>query len=290
MALKDDLHGKLDSLTAAERKVATALLADYPFAGLMTVVELAERSNVSSQSILRLVAKLDFHGYGDFQRALISEIKNGYKSPVTLRESVSPPLCSSPSLAEITDVTVRSIHETVATMSEAQFVTICEMIADTKRSVFLIGGRMSHTLATFLFRHLRQIRPKVYLIPEYEEEWPEYLLRMGRRDIVLMFDYRRYQKDLERLAERAVTDRGVNIVLFTDKWLSPVSKHSHHILASNVEVGTPWDTSLPLLLVIEAIINRVSEQDWNATRKRIRNWDDLRSPAVSNEKMDFDES
>lgn len=289
MALKDDLHGKLDELTAAERKAATALLADYPFAGLLTIVELSERSNVSSQSILRLIAKLGFHGYGDFQRSLIGELKAGYQSPVTLHETVEQPDSATPSLSEITDVTVRSIQETVATMSETQFLAVCEMIADRKRSVFLIGGRMSHTLATFLFRHLRQIRPKVYLIPEYEEEWPEYLLRMGRKDVVLMFDYRRYQKDLERLAERAARDRGAHIVLFTDKWLSPVSKHSQQILASNVDVGTPWDTSLPLLLVIEAIINRVSEQNWDATRNRIQTWDDLRSPAVSNEKMDFDD-
>lgn len=290
MALKDDLHGKLDDLTAAERKVATALLADYPFAGLLTIVELSDRSNVSSQSILRFIAKLGFRGYGDFQRALISEVKAGYHSPVTLHESAAPPDSAPPSLTEITDVTVRSIHETIAAMSECQFRTVCEMIADRKRSVFLIGGRMSHTLATFLFRHLRQIRPKVYLIPEYEEEWPEYLLRMGRKDVVLMFDFRRYQKDLERLADRAAKDRGAHIVLFTDKWLSPVSKHSQQILASNVDVGTPWDTSLPLLLVIEAIINRVSEQNWDATRNRIQTWDDLRSPAVSNERMDFDET
>jgi len=290
MALKDDLHGKLDGLTAAERKAATALLADYPFAGLLTIVELSERANVSSQSILRLISKLGFNGYGDFQRALMGEVKAGYQSPVTLRATVGLLDSAPPSLSEITDVTVRSIHETVSSMSETQFLAVCAMIADQKRSIFLIGGRMSHTLATFLFRHLRQIRPKVYLIPEYEEEWPEYLLRMSRKDIVLMFDYRRYQKDLERLAERASKDRGAQIVLFTDKWLSPVSKHSQQILASNVDVGTPWDTSLPLLLVIEAIINRVSEQNWDGTRNRIQSWDDLRSPAVENEKMDFDES
>jgi DNA-binding MurR/RpiR family transcriptional regulator len=137
---------------------------------------------------------------------------------------------------------------------------------------------MSHSIALFLFRHLRQIRPRVYLISEYEEEWPEYLLRMGRKDVLLVFDYRRYQLSLERLSALAARERGAQIILFTHKWLSPVSKYSAHTLPAAVDVGTPWDTSLPVLLIAEAIINRVSEHDWGTTRKRIELWDDLRVP------------
>ena len=81
------LKAMVDDLTAAESKVATALLADYPFAGLSTVTELAKRSQVSTQTIFRLIAKLGFAGYAEFQRALIGEIKERYHSPVILHET-----------------------------------------------------------------------------------------------------------------------------------------------------------------------------------------------------------
>lgn len=267
----------MDALTSAERKVATAMLADYPFAGLLTLAELAQRARASSQTILRLITKLGFQGYGEFQRALIGEIKEGYHSPLILHETVEHKSKGNAFLSTLTEATISAIRETINGMSEKQFATICALLSDRKRSIFLLGGRMSHTLAMFLFRHLRQIRPKVYMVSENEEEWPEYLLRMGSRDIVIMVDYRRYQANLERFSQMAAQDRGAKIVLFTDKWLSPVSKYSTHTLPAAVDVDTPWDTSLPLMLIAEAIIDRVSESDWEATRKRIGLWDEIRT-------------
>lgn len=277
MTLETNIRDMAGELTAAERKAATALLADYPFAGLLTLAELAKRSRASSQTILRLVTKLGYHGYGEFQRALIGELKEGYHSPLILHETTGYRDNDNTPLSELTEATIRAVRETMAALPEQQFDAICNLFADRKRSLFLIGGRMTHTIAMFLFRHLRQIRPKVHLVSEYEEEWPEYLLRMGRKDVVLVFDYRRYQQSLETFAKRATRDRGSQVVLFTDKWLSPVSRYSAHAVTVAVDVGTPWDTSLPLLLLTEAIIGRVSESDWNETRKRIEQWDDLRS-------------
>lgn len=265
-----------DDLTAAESKVATALLADYPFAGLSTVTELAKRAQVSTQTIFRLIAKLGFSGYAEFQRALIGEIKERYHSPVILHEAQAVATADDNSLAALADASISATRETVSAIPEPVFDTICEMIGDRKRSVFLIGGRISYTLADFLFRHLRQIRPKVYLVPDYHEDWPEYLMRMSRKDVVIVFDYRRYQAGLETFAEKAARDRGAQIVLFTDKWLSPISRHSSHILPASIDVGTPWDTSLGPVLLIEAIINKVSDKDWDATRRRIEQWDGLR--------------
>jgi len=267
----------MDSLTAAERKVGTAMLADYPFAGLLTLAELAKRARASSQTILRLVTKLGFRGYGEFQRAVIGEIKEGYHSPLILHETVDHQRADNAFLSNLTEATINAIRETINVMPEKQFMAISELLADRSRSIFLIGGRVSHTLVMFMFRHLRQIRPKVYLVPENEEEWPEYLMRMGRKEIVIIIDFRRYQPNMEHFAKLAAQDRGAKIVLFTDKWLSPVSKYSSHTLPTIVDVGTPWDTSLPLLLVIEAFINNVSESNWDATRKRVEHWDGLRA-------------
>ena len=270
------LKAVTDDLTAAESKVATALLADYPFAGLSTVTELAKRAQVSTQTIFRLIAKLGFSGYAEFQRALIGEIKERYHSPVILHEAQAMATADDNSLAALADASISATRETVSAIPESVFDSICEMIGDRKRSVFLIGGRISYTLADFLFRHLRQIRPKVYLVPDYHEDWPEYLMRMSRKDVVIVFDYRRYQAGLETFADKAARDRAAQVVLFTDKWLSPISRHSSHILPASIDVGTPWDTSLGPVLLIEAIINKVSDNDWDATRRRIEQWDDLR--------------
>jgi len=277
VGLENSIRDRIGDLTAAERKAATALLADYPFAGLLTLAELSKNSRASSPTILRLVAKLGFSGYGDFQRAVIGEIKEAYHSPLILHDVAGKRGIGDSFLHDLADASIEALRETVSTTSGIQFDVICDLIADRKRSIFLTGGRMSYTLAMFLFRHLRQIRPKVFLIPEHEEDWPGYFLRMGKKDVVIAIDFRRYQPNMETFAKVAAKERGAKVVLFTDKWLSPVSKYSTHTLPIYVDVGTPWDTNVGLLLLIEAIINRVSEDDWNATRKRIEAWDQLRN-------------
>lgn len=277
VALEDQIQTAMGALTASERRAATALLADFPFAGLATVSEFSKRASVSVQTVLRLTSKLGFGGYGEFQRALIGELKDGYKSPVSLHETLRGGAPEKSFLHALTEASLDAVRETIASLPEQEFHAICDLIGDPRRSIFLTGGRMSYTLASYLFRHLRQIRPRVYLIPESHEDWPEYLLRMNRRDVVLIFDYRRYQADMETLARRAAKDQHAQAILFTDKWISPVSKHASHIMAASVDAGTPWDTGLPIVLILEAIINQVSESDWTASRKRIENWDSLRS-------------
>src|SRR5690606_15425354 len=77
-------------LTAIERKLANAILADYPFTGLQTMQELADRTGVSAPSITRFVSKVGCGGYQDFQRQLIGELKESRRSPLELKTVASP--------------------------------------------------------------------------------------------------------------------------------------------------------------------------------------------------------
>ena len=277
MRVDNLIRREIASLTAAERKVSAAILADYPFAGLQTVARLAERANVSGQTILRLISKIGFDGYSEFQQALIDEIKEQYQSPVQLRESRADNKGDATLLNSLADGAIDAIRETTALVTQEQLDAVSDLLSDPKRSVVLLGGRITDSLASYLFHHLRQIRPKVFKVPGYHEEWPEYLLRLKRNDVVVMFDVRRYQPDLSEFAQTARRQRNAQVVLVTDKWMSPVSKYSSHVLPCVIDVGTPWDTGITALLLIEGLINKVAEADWTKTRNRIESLDSLRA-------------
>ena len=59
----------MDELTPAERKVARTLLARYPAAGLESTAALAAAAGTSKPTVLRLLARLGFGSYPDFQDA-----------------------------------------------------------------------------------------------------------------------------------------------------------------------------------------------------------------------------
>ena len=66
--IAERLRQLLPVLPAAERRIARALLADYPVAGLETVARLAARASASGPTVLRLTSRLGFSGYPELQR------------------------------------------------------------------------------------------------------------------------------------------------------------------------------------------------------------------------------
>lgn len=260
-------------LTATERRLAAALLADWPFAGLDSIQKLAERTAISAPTITRFVHKLGCRGFQEFQRNLIEELREGSRSPVDLhvRGSGGPG-----TLAEFARRAAQSAEQLAGAVTEDQFRRICDLLADESRSLHIIGGRISDALALHLSRHLRQMRRGVFHLPSDPEQWPEYLLRMRPRDVMVLVDFRRYQPNLLRLARMAARDRKAGVVLITDRWLSPIAGHAREVLPVPTEVGTAWDTSVAALALIEAMIVNISDRDWTATRRRIESWDALR--------------
>lgn len=274
MQVRDRIAKVSAGLTVTERRLSAAILVDYPFAGLEPIQEIARKINISPPTISRFVTKLGFHGFQDFQRSLISELKEGRRSPVDLRRTAKP--VDGDYLQSFLGRAVKIIEKTAMTIPEAQFERICALLSDRRRAVYVIGGRMSDTIASYMSRHLRQVRAKVYHLPTDPETWPEYLLRMKPRDILFIADFRRYQKNLEQLAERAVQRRKVLAILLTDRWLSPVARHAKEVLAVPIESDTLWDSYSGAFTVIEAAVTRIAESDWSAVKARIEDWDSLR--------------
>ncbi|MDW6026134.1 MurR/RpiR family transcriptional regulator [Mesorhizobium sp. BAC0120] len=275
MTVRETIRREMAQLTASERKVGNAVLADYPFGALQTIQELAERTGVSAPSITRFVSKIGFAGYQEFQRQLITELREGGRSPLDLKASER--LGNSTTfLADYAQRIGERLAEMAAAVPQEQFDRIVALVADPARSVFLLGGRISDSIAALLAIHLKQIRPKVHQLPPNPEHWPDRLLQMRKQDVLILFDFRRYQPDLAQLAGMVAAKRHPSIVLITDKWMSPIARHSDHVVALPIEIETAWDTVVCAIAFIEALIVKVSEADWPTTKKRLEAWDELR--------------
>jgi DNA-binding MurR/RpiR family transcriptional regulator len=274
ISIKTRIEGTHDGYTPAERQLIAVLLADYPFAGLEPIQELSKRAQISAPSISRFVAKLGCAGFQEFQQLLIKELKHGMHSPIDLRQSdqrdTSAPLASY--LARIDALN----EKLVECVTPAQFQRVCDLLADPKRKIYLIGGRMSDSIAEFFARHLRQIRPDVFHIPSDTEVWPEYLMRMRPRDILLVIDFRRYQTSLEYLAEKARARR-VQTLVITDQWITPAAKSATELMSVPIASGTLWDSSVPAFELVEALLVQLAERNWDTTKARIAEWDALRN-------------
>src|SRR5690606_11218867 len=159
--------------------------------------------------------------------------------------------------------------------SQEQMADIVERLADSRGHMFLVGGRFTDPLARYMAAHLTIIRPNVFHLAGQESLWRDRLIDMGKRDVLLIFDIRRYQDSLLRFAEKP-HQRGVQIVLFTDQWLSPIARFARHVVAGRTAVPSPWDSSASLFVVAETLLASVTRQLEAESTRRLGEMEKLR--------------
>lgn len=250
--IADDIRQKLGTLSPAERKVARVLLAGYPDAGFETIAVLAERAGVSAPTVIRFANRLGHRGFPAFQAALRAELDARDASPLTLYSAPGygrEPDETPPGV----DVFSAAVSRTLAELPAHDLDRAVELLSDTKRRVTLSGGRFTHVIAQYLGLHLMQMRDDVRFLPDRVVERTAALSGLGRRDVLVVFDYRRYEPDKVALAQQ-VQDHGGKVVLFTDTWLSPVTTRADVVLPHQVSAPSPYDSLVPTLAVVETVI------------------------------------
>lgn len=274
VSVAERVRRSLADSSAGERLIARTLLANYPTAGLETSARLAERAGVSAPTVVRFVARLGFGGYRAFQQALRDEIEARRASPLTLAQQLGDGASSDSLRVRAGAMFRQRLDESFAALSDAELEAVVELLADPSRRVALIGGRFSHLLAEYLDLHLRQLRPGTRMLDARPESLAAFSVDIGRRDVVVVFDYRRYQRDIVEFARRA-HERGAKVVLFTDPWLSPAAEAADLVIPVRVEAPSPFDSLVPALALVETVVAGVTARLGKAGEERLRQCEEI---------------
>ncbi len=264
---------RIDAMPTGERRAAHALVANYPMIGLKTVADFSTQAGVSSPTILRFVARLGFQNYPEFQSALKDELAAQLQSPAS--RTTAPEAAGLDGATPALEATLENIRETFRHVSQKQVDEMVALLAERRSKTFLVGGRFTDPIARYMAAHLTIIRPNVFHLAGQESNWRDRLIDMGKRDVLLIFDIRRYQESLVRLAEKA-HQRGAQIILFTDQWLSPIARFARHVVAGRTAVPSAWDSSAALFVFAETLIGELTRALEQDSARRIREMEDLR--------------
>jgi DNA-binding MurR/RpiR family transcriptional regulator len=266
---------RIDAMPAGERRAAQTLVANYPLIGLRTVADFSVQAGVSSPTILRFVARLGFQNYAEFQAALQDELAEQLQSPLVRATGEGP---HDGEHAPMLGATMENIRETFRHFSDRQANAVVQKLVNPRGKVFLIGGRFTDPIARYMAAHLAIIRPNVFHLAGQESNWRDRLIDMGRGDVLIIFDIRRYQDSLLMLARKA-HERGVAIILLTDQWLSPIARFARQVIAGRTAVPSAWDSSASLFVVAEALIGEATRRLESESASRIKQMEDLRLDA-----------
>ena len=253
-------------MTPTERQLLNTLLDDYPIAGLGSITELAQVASVSTTTVARMLQKIGFDGFPQFQAALRAELKEMISDPIAKRDVWKADLPEEHILNRYSRQGLENQRRSLDEIDPQDFDRLCRLLSDPERTIFVSGGRITGTLARYLYLHLQMIRPHVRLVAS-SGSWPHDLLDVQADDVVIAFDVRRYENSTLQLTQMC-RDKGAEIVLFTDQWRSPIHRIATHVFAGRIVVPSAWDSCLPLLMLVECTIAAVQEMLWETVRER----------------------
>lgn len=276
ITVADLARQQMDRLRPSERKVARTLLADYPSAGLNTVADLAQRAAVSAPTVVRCAHALGFDGFPALQAALRAELTRRSNGPLASVHRDYRDGTDMEGLLRRTDEVLQHTLAGFAAIPPSDIEATIALLADSSRPLYIVGGRLTHLLAEYLAILLEQLRARVRYLAEPFGAGHAQVLDLTRRDVCVLFDIARYQRDTLALAQE-IKKRGVSIILITDEQLSPVAAYADAVLPTAVVSPSADPSITAAILLCELLIMPIMERLGESAHTRLALWEDSRN-------------
>jgi DNA-binding MurR/RpiR family transcriptional regulator len=272
LPLREEIFQRMDELTPAERRVARTLLARYPAAGLESTAALAAAAGTSKPTVLRLLARLGFGSYPDFQKRLRTEATRSMSASPLSRARARRPAPSDDSVfrraVELRGQLVTRLQETVP---PGEIERAVSLLTGRPKHVVVSGGYFSRLIARMLAMQLDQLIPNVDYAGEPLGADVGKYLRAGRDSVAVVLDLRRHELTSREVVSMAKTC-GASVILITDESLSPAADEADIVLPVAVD-GVPFDSFAALLVLTESLADAVFHGAGEAAVARMADWE-----------------
>jgi DNA-binding MurR/RpiR family transcriptional regulator len=242
-------------LTAAERRVARAVLERPNLVAFGTVAELASASGAGAATVVRLATKLGFDGFTALQSSVQEDLSRQLRPAAErIRE-----LADRPAVERHRDTAIANVTETIDNVNRTTLDRVVDLLSDLDRPVLVLAGEAEHGVAEQFVRGLCSLRAGVAQVAGNDVAVRQQLALADAGTTLFVIDLRRYERwllDAVTVAEAA----GHTIVACTDGPLSPLAIVAEHSFTLAARSTSPFDSHVGTLTLLELIIGAVAER------------------------------
>jgi len=236
------------SLTAAERRVAEAILRSPQSVGFGTVADLADASKVGAASVVRLASKLGYEGYSDLQASIQHDVLRQLRPAVErIDETVGDGPCSAHAAVELANV-----RATIEAAEPEAIERLATRLADLSRPVVVLSGEASAGVAEQFTDQLEQLREDVRVLRGSDVAVRRAIAVLPSDATAVVIDLRRYERWLLD-AHASLRERGVWSAAFTDSILSPLAAKADVTFVLSADSVGPFDSHVGTLALLNLI-------------------------------------
>ena len=246
------LQEKGPKFSKGQRAIAKYITEAYDKAAFMTASKLGKTVGVSESTVVRFAVELGFEGYPEMQKAMQEMVLNRLTS-VQRIEVANDRFGDQDVVSMVLHSDMEKLRQTDDRLDRDAFRAAVNAILKAKR-IFILGVRSTAPLASFLGHYLSYMFYDVNVVTaSASSEMFEKIVNLTADDAVIAFSFPRYSTATINGAKYC-RDIGATVIGLTDSKVSPLAKHSDHLLLCKSDMVSLVDTLVAPMSVVNALI------------------------------------
>lgn len=266
---------QVNQMTKSQKKVANYLLFNMDKLLFFTADELAKAANVSTATVVRFARELDFEGYTDMQKAARLRFHDREEEPEDLPQS-SPEEDSSEYLLEKSfRQDIQNLKRTFQDLSRENLERACTLLK-TSRRVYLVGMRISRSMATYAYINWGMLRKGVHLIHNEGLDYAEELIEINSEDLIVAFWAPRYNRATYQMLSHAKRQKASVLLITNREFNLTMEEGDFDVILRCCMENSSYQSSFVAPVTLVNYLTRQLELEFSKDiAARLANWDSL---------------
>lgn len=262
------IHGTYDTLRSAEQRVADFILKHPEELIYLTVTELAERTETSESTVVRLCQKIGYRGYQEFKimlaRDLVGPVEQVY-------EHIEPGDSLVELKTKVFQANAQALRDTIEVLSDDELRRAVSVIGTARRvEVYGVGGSAPLAMDAY-HKFMKHGVPCVWVNDGDLMAMSSALLTAG--DVVLGISHTGGSRDVCNALEKAQSN-GATTICITHRATSPITRFADVKLftaARETAFGSDSMSSrIAQLSIIDTLYAGLALEDYDRSLQRIQ--------------------
>ncbi len=252
ISLSQRIKENASKFTQSDQLIADYLMSEYPNSLLQNASEISAAVNVDVSTVTRFFPKIGYNSIKNAHMNFREEFKFSMNSPLDRVLDIKNQ--NDKVFEKVLKLDLENIQKTYQGLDLDRMEAAVHMLGDKKRQVFILGFRKEFSLAYYTYHQLMGFKDNIFLLRG--SNLIDFLARMKTRDVLLVFDFRRYAAVHVKACQYAKSI-DCHVITIADSPMAPSAPHSDNHLIVTTKGASAYDSytaAMSLINILQALL------------------------------------
>lgn len=262
---------QLEDLTPSEKKLTALFRREYPQLAFDNLTDISAKADVGKATVTRFVQRLGYLNFYEFSKVLRDEVAQHMDLPVKRVNQVNQSISNAAPdeiFTRYLDTAIGNLQRTRELHSGEDFARAVNLLADSSRTLYLMGAVSAEGLMSYFYLTLSYLRENVVLLNGNASILGHRITRIAPESVLLAFSYDRYPK-ITGKTMRVFREAGCDTILVTERRSSPLLKHTTVPLFVEAEGPEMFKSRCAGIATLEALLAALTPRFAGSMNKRL---------------------